>query len=240
VAGIRRLRARGLPLKLKTMALRANAHEIEAMRAFAEELGLPFHHDALLNARVDCGADRHHEQQLSAEAALALERRDEAAFARLAAHAREVVGPRAAAPDAPLYTCGAGVTGFTVDPYGALQLCQVSRRDGYDLREGSFAEGWNVHFPKLRARRWQSQALCRTCELVGLCGNCPGAAELEHGDPEAVVASFCEIAHARAFATLGGVAGHREDAACCLGGRAPEASEVPLIRELRVARRPGP
>lgn len=258
LAGIRRLRARGLPLKLKTMALVANAHEVPAMRALAQELGLPFNHDTLLNARVDCGADRHHAQQLSAEKAVDLERQDAAAFARLAAHAREVVGPRPDAPDAPLYTCGAGVTGFTVDPFGALQLCQLSRRNSFDLREGSFDEGWNVHFPKLRARRWQTQALCRTCALVGVCGSCPGAAELEHGDPEAVVASFCEIAHARAFATLETVDGHRADATCCLGrdaarrgsqaavapgacggcGHAPEEGEATgLIRELRVVRR---
>jgi len=258
LGGIRRLHARGLPLKLKTMALVANAHEVAAMRAIAEGLGLPFNLDSLLNARVDCGADRHHAQQLSAENVVDLERQDAASFARLAAHAREVVGPRPEAPDQPLYTCGAGVTGFTVDPFGALQLCQLSRRHSFDLREGSFDEGWNVHFPKLRARRWQTQALCRTCELVGLCGSCPGAAELEHGDPEAVVASFCEIAHARAFATLETVAGHRADATCCLGrdlarresktataaggcggcGHAPEDGRATgLIRELRVARR---
>jgi radical SAM protein with 4Fe4S-binding SPASM domain len=257
LAGIKRLHARGLPLKLKTMALVANAHEVPAMRALAQELGLPFDHDALLNARVDCGADRHHAQQLSAEKTVDLDRQDVAAFARLAAHARDVVGPRPEAPDQPLYTCGAGVTGFTVDPFGALQLCQLSRRNSFDLRVGSFDEGWNVHFPKLRERRWQTRALCRTCELVGLCGSCPGAAELEHGDPEAVVASFCEIAHARAFATLEAVAGHRADATCCLGrdpsrrepeaappggcggcGHAPEAGRATdLIRELRVARR---
>ena len=261
LAGVRRLHARGLPLKLKTMALSWNAHEVPAMRAFAEELGVRFQHDSLLNPRVDCGANRNPELQLEAEAAVALDRQDEAAFARFAAQAQATIRPR---PDAgaepPLYTCGAGLTGFTVDPEGQLQLCQLSRRHSFDLREGSFDEGWNVFFPKLRARTWQTQSACRTCDLIGLCGSCPGAAELEHGDPEAIVVSFCEIAHVRAFSALEEVAGHRRDATCCLGqGRLVEdahaaaraeggcggcghhapAEEAGLIRELRVASRSG-
>jgi radical SAM protein with 4Fe4S-binding SPASM domain len=261
--GIRLLHARGVKLKLKTMALAWNVHEVEAMRAFASERGLPFHHDSLLNPRVDCGANRNSELQLDAERAVALDQADTAEFARLVAHAREVVKPRPDIDeDQPVYTCGAGVTGFTVDPTGALQLCQLSRKHSYDLRDGTFAEGWSSVFPALRARTWQTNAACRRCSLIGLCGNCPGAAELEHGDPEAQVAAFCEITHLRAWAALGEVEGHRRDATCCLGAgnlearpagarvqaggcgscghapASPEGAPAPiLIRELRVARR---
>jgi len=218
LAGIRRLHARGLPLKLKTMALSWNAHEVADMRRFAAELGVPFHHDSLLNPRVDCGANRNPELQLTAPEAVALDRQDEEAFARLVAHALNVVRPRPdEGPEQPLYSCGAGLTGFTVDPHGGLQLCQLSRKNTFDLREKGFAEGWNTYFPTLRARTWQTSSLCRTCDLIGLCGSCPGAAEMEHGDPEAQVAAFCEIAHERTFATLGEAPGHRRDATCCLG-----------------------
>ncbi len=262
LAGIRRLHARGLPLKLKTMALSWNAHEVAAMRAFAAELGVRFQHDSLLNPRVDCGANRNPELQLPAEEAVALDREDEAAFARFVAHAKETVRPRLdTGAEQPLYTCGAGLTGFTVDPEGRLQLCQLSRRHSFDLREKSFAEGWNVFFPKLRARTWQTQSACRSCDLIGLCGSCPGAAELEHGDPEATVAAFCEIAHVRAFAALEEVPGHRRDATCCLGtgllaqdplaavraesgcggcGHNASKGAAGLIRELRVASRARP
>ena len=57
LAGIRRLHARGLPLKLKTMALvleRPRGRGHARLRRWA---GLPFNHDSLLNARVDCGAE---------------------------------------------------------------------------------------------------------------------------------------------------------------------------------------
>ena len=104
-----------------------------------------------------------------------------------------------------------------MDPYGRLQMCQLSRRSFHDLRAGSFEEGWSSLFPALRARRWQTNAVCRRCSLLPLCGNCPGAAELEHGDVEAVVERFCEITHLQAFGVRDDVPGHRRDASCCLG-----------------------
>ena len=102
--------------------------------------------------------------------------------------------------DEHVYTCGAGRNTFTVDPYGSLQLCQLSRRNGYDVKAGTFDQGWNEHLPRLRARTWQSNDVCRRCSLISLCASCAGAAELEHGDPEAIVAHFCEVTHLRTFA----------------------------------------
>ena len=66
--------------------------------------------------------------------------------------------PDRGSAETPLYTCGAGLTGFTVDPTGQLQLCQLSRRHSFDLREGTFDEGWNDLLPALRARTWQTQS----------------------------------------------------------------------------------
>ena len=52
--GIRLLRERGLPLKLKSTVSTLNRHEIAAMKRLAEDdLGLPFRFDALLNPRCD-------------------------------------------------------------------------------------------------------------------------------------------------------------------------------------------
>jgi radical SAM protein with 4Fe4S-binding SPASM domain len=218
LAGIARLVARGIPLKLKTMALTWNRHEVEAMHAYARGLGLDFKFDGLLNPRVDCGANRNGELQLTAAQVLALDLAEPGRLAEFRDFCAQFV-PRGDAPVAHerVYTCGAGETSFTVDPYGRLQLCQLSRRAYFDLKQGSFAEGWNEYFPKLRARTWQTGAVCRTCNLMALCGSCPGAAEMEHGDPEAVVAQFCEIAHLRAHAVMGESSGHRSDALCCLG-----------------------
>lgn len=218
LAGIERLRAHGVPFALKTMALAANRAEVGDMRRFAEELGVPFRYDGLLNARVDCGASRDGEQVPPLEL-LALELEDPAQRAKLensAGHVRQLQARGPVAFDQ-VYTCGAGQVSFTVDPYGRMQMCQLSRKAAFDLAAESFASVWGERFGALRARAWQTDVACRTCSLQPLCGSCPGAAELEHGDPEAQVARFCEIAHLRAAALVGEAGGHRADATCCLG-----------------------
>ena len=53
--GIKLLKERGLPLKLKTVATSINKHEVLAMRRFAEdELGVEFKMDGQINPRIDC------------------------------------------------------------------------------------------------------------------------------------------------------------------------------------------
>src|SRR4029453_8255847 len=116
-----------------------------------------------------------------------------------------------------VYSCGAGQSSFPVDPYGRLQMCQLSRKSFHDLKRGRFAEGWHELFPMLRARTWQKNEICRKCSLMSLCGSCPGAAEMETGDIEGVVPAFCELAHLRAWAVMGEGSGHRRDATCCFG-----------------------
>src|SRR5579864_9126886 len=53
--GIKLLKERGLPLKLKTVPTSVNKHEVMAMRRFAEEeLGVEFKVDGQINPRIDC------------------------------------------------------------------------------------------------------------------------------------------------------------------------------------------
>ncbi len=210
LGGIERLRRRGVRLGLKTTVMRENVAELRAMEALAASLHLPFRYDGELNARVDCGASRQAHQVDPARLA-ALELDDPR---RVQAY-REQLAPQPAGTENCVYTCGAGRTSFTVDPYGRLQLCQIARMDGYDLKHGTFAEGW-AHLGRLIERKWQSTGVCRSCSLRSGCGSCAGAAELETGDPEGIVPVFCELTHRRAFGVLAAVPGHRADARCCL------------------------
>ncbi|HEY6554536.1 MAG TPA: radical SAM protein, partial [Vicinamibacteria bacterium] len=165
LAGIARLQAREVPFKLKTMVLAWNKHELEAMREFASRLGVEFRHDSLLNARVDCGANRNPELQVTAAEAVLADLGDEAARERHASSFRAALAEGSSAGGDEVYSCGAGRIGFTVDPYGRLQLCQLSRRSSFDLRDDTFARGWNEFLPALRARTWQSNSVCRACSL---------------------------------------------------------------------------
>jgi len=233
LAGIRRLVERKVPFKLKTMALSWNYHEVAAMREFSASLGVGFRYDSALNARVDCGANRNGELQLSAEQAATLDLLDPVRVADLRAFLERFARPSAELPRADLvpnervYQCGAGEVGFTVDPYGNLQLCQLSRQKSFSVREASFAEGWDVHLPRFRAQTWQTNSVCRTCNLISFCASCPGANELENGDIQKMVPQFCEIAHRRVFTLMGEGLGHRPDASCCLGEASGRRVPVP-------------
>jgi radical SAM protein with 4Fe4S-binding SPASM domain len=217
LAGIRRLVERGVPLSLKTMALTWNHHEVAAMEEYARGLGLPFRFDSSLNPRVDCGASRHSELQLDPERALALDLGSPERMEGFREFCARFTRPEAEYGADEVYTCGAGQSSFTVDPYGRLQMCPLSRKSFHDLARGRFADGWHGLFPKLRERTWRTNEVCRRCRLMALCGSCPGAAEMETGDVEGIVPAFCELAHLRAWAVMGEGSGHRRDATCCLG-----------------------
>src|SRR5256885_9904872 len=54
--GIDLLLDRKLPLKLKTVAVSINRHEVFDMKAFADSLGVEFKFDGMINPRIDCSA----------------------------------------------------------------------------------------------------------------------------------------------------------------------------------------
>jgi radical SAM protein with 4Fe4S-binding SPASM domain len=226
--GIERLRERGVRFELKTMALAWNYDEIPAMEAYAQSLGVPFRFDTHLNPRVDCGANRNSELQLDAERAIALDLYNPERLRDIQKFCEKYTRPEPArGPTEYVYNCGAGQSTFTVDPYGRLQMCQLSRRKFVPIRDASFQEAWDLRIPEFRSRKWQSNSVCRSCNLIALCASCPGAAEMETGDIETIVPQFCRITHRRAYAAMGADCGHREDAGCCLGdGRALAAADA--------------
>jgi radical SAM protein with 4Fe4S-binding SPASM domain len=213
--GIERLRARGIPLRLKAMALRWNVHELPAMERFADSVEAPFRFDVQLNPRIDCAGSRYRELQLSPAATVELDVCREGRWDEM----RRALGPARSGESQEqrsLYGCSAGRTTFTIDARGRLLLCPLLRREGHDLRSGGFAEGWRS-LAAAREGGWRSASPCRKCSLMALCDSCPGANELETGDVETPVPVFCAIAHGRAAAILGPQAGHLADATCCLG-----------------------
>jgi radical SAM protein with 4Fe4S-binding SPASM domain len=238
MAGLGRLRNRGIDFRLKTMVMAWNAHELVEMQGLADGLGVPFRFDGELNPRVDCGASRYQELQLSADDLISLEgrmpsRHDET---------RATMGPRRemARSSVDLYECGAGRTGYTIDARGRLLLCELSRQRGIDLHTTPFGEAWK-QLASLRLGEISPESPCRECDLRPLCGSCAGANELESGDVQKPVTVFCQITHRRAAVLWGEDSGHRADASCCLP-RHPVQGRTPngLIQIGRAPRRSPP
>lgn len=214
--GIALLLERGLPLKLKTVPTSLNVHEVYEMKRFAEkDLGVEFKFDPLVNPRTDCSQSPL-AVRLTPEQAIALEFRDSV---RRSEYLRLVECELAANLPAPTkrYTCGGGHNGCAIDPKGKMTICVLSHRDGYNLREGSFQDGWEGRLKQIRASKTTRETICTNCRIRTLCSMCAANGELEGGDPEKPVDFLCQVAHLRAFA-LGVQVPEHGDCACCPGG----------------------
>ena len=194
--GVRLLRERNLPLKLKTVALTINRHEIWEMHRFAkEELGVEFKFDAMMSPRIDCSQSPL-AVRLKPEEIVELDMDDPARVAEYQRIAVQFAPPPTASGE--VYSCGGGVDSFAIDPAGRMSICVLSHVDTYDLRRGSFADGWAHFLKRVRHKAATRLTKCTTCALKSLCGMCPANGELEMGDPESPVDFLCQVAHLRA------------------------------------------
>lgn len=200
IRGIELLHERGMPLSLKTVGLTINKHELADMRAYSESLGLEgFKIDYHINPRLN-GSKFPCHLRLEPQEAVELEMADPVYRSEFTAFEE---GARDFLPEKPpenLYGCGAGLTLFHIDSYGRLSLCLISRLNSYDLRQGSFAEGFTDYLLGARTKARPRDHLCNGCELEHICDHCPGQAELVHGMLDRPVEFLCEITHRKAAA----------------------------------------
>jgi radical SAM protein with 4Fe4S-binding SPASM domain len=195
--GIDLLLEREIPLKLKTMLMTLNQHELWDMEAYADGLGVDFRFDPMLNAGLDGVADPT-QYRLAPEEVVSFDLADAKRLERWHEFCERFI----ASPSDPesLYICGAGLSSFHIGPYGELSACMIARQPSYGLRGGTFHQGWHEFIPWVRAQKRTQQTPCAQCELMSLCGQCPGWAQLEHGDQERPVPYLCQVAHRRARA----------------------------------------
>jgi radical SAM protein with 4Fe4S-binding SPASM domain len=214
--GIALLLERGLPLKLKTVPTSVNVHEVYEMKRFAEQdLGVEFKFDPLVNPRTDCSQSPL-AVRLSPEQAVGLEFRDpvrRGEYLRLSESelATDLL------VSTKRYTCGGGHNGCAIDPKGKMTICVLSHREGYDIRSGSFEQGWDGRLKEIRDTKTTRKTICTDCRIRTLCSMCPANGELEGSDAEKPVDFLCQVAHLRAFA-LGVQVPQHGDCACCAGG----------------------
>lgn len=216
VKGIQLLLSRGLPLKLKTVPTTINVHEVDEMKRFAEELGVEFKFDTLINPRTDCSQSPLN-VRLAPEQVVALDFSNPTRKEEYRERASKEIALSEQSLGSKRYTCGGGHTGCAIDPTGNMTICIISHRDGANFRDGGFTEGWMGKLQEIRNTPRLRQSICSSCRLHALCSMCPANGELESGDAETPVEFLCQVAHLRAY-TLGLEVPPHGDCPCCSGG----------------------
>jgi radical SAM protein with 4Fe4S-binding SPASM domain len=224
--GIKLLRERGLPLKLKTVATSINKHEILAMRQFAEEeLGVEFKMDGQINPRIDCSQSPL-AVRLTPEEVVALDLHTPAGvseYRRLAKH--DLESPPKLSQTDTVYFCGGGMNSFALNAYGEMSICVISQQETFDVREKGLKELWNQSLHEVRTRKRTLVTKCVQCRIHSLCSMCPANGEMESGHRESPVEFLCHVAHLRAAAIGVDIPPHGECDFCASGARGTEILE---------------
>jgi radical SAM protein with 4Fe4S-binding SPASM domain len=218
--GIRLLKERGLPLKLKTVATSINKHEVVAMRRFAEEeLGVEFKMDGQINPRIDCSQSPL-AVRLTPEEVVALDMaapKGVSEYRRLAKHDAE--NPPNLADIDTVYHCGGGMSGFAINAYGEMGICVISQQETFSVREAGVQRVWEGALSRLRSRKRTRVTKCAQCRIQSLCGMCPANGEMENGDRESPVEFLCHVAHLRAVVVGAEIPAHGECEYCAGGSQ---------------------
>jgi radical SAM protein with 4Fe4S-binding SPASM domain len=216
--GIKLLKERGLPLKLKTVATSINKHEVGAMRRFAEEeLGMEFKTDGQINPRIDCSQSPL-AVRLTPEEVVALDLhapKGVSEYRRLAK--RDLENPPSLAQIDTMYFCGGGMNSFAINAYGEIGICVISQQETFSVRGVGVKAVWEESLLQLRSRKRTRVTKCVQCRIQSLCGMCPANGEMENGDRESPVEFLCNVAHLRAAAIGVEIPAHGE-CEFCAGG----------------------
>jgi radical SAM protein with 4Fe4S-binding SPASM domain len=224
--GIKLLKERSLPLKLKTVATSINKHEVMAMRRFAEEeLGVEFMCDGQINPRIDCSQSPL-AVRLTPEEVVALDMavpKGKSEYLRLARHDWEK--PANLLQVDTMYFCGGGMNSFAINAYGEVGICVISQQETFSVRGAGVKAVWDDSLLRLRTRKRTKLTKCVECRIQSLCGMCPANGEMENGDRESPVEFLCHVAHLRAAAIGVEVPAHGNCEFCCGGSEHEELLE---------------
>jgi radical SAM protein with 4Fe4S-binding SPASM domain len=179
VAAALRLRARGVPVLLKTPVMSTNSSTWREFIAFAQSLDCRFALDPLVTGRED-----------GEQSPTALRPDDEALRAFYREFGVDHHAPRferaAGRELRPLdqTPCAAGQTTCRVNPQGLVFPCSSLPTPVGDLQKQPFSTIWreSPELQRLRGLTWDLLPICRTCDVRQYCSRCHAMALLEDGD----------------------------------------------------------
>ena len=193
LAGIGRLSRARLPLAIKTVLTTLNLCEFEGMERLAADHGARWRFDPAIFPRLDGDRSPLAYRVSPTEAA----RRDIPNRERAGLWRDCYEHGAALSPSRNLYSCGAGVTNFHVDPRGTLLPCLMSRRPAADLQERRFSEAWREIVDGIGRMTVGADYRCNACDKRNICSLCPPFHELECGPGGEPSSYLCELGDKR-------------------------------------------
>lgn len=184
LAGLDRLLARGVAVRLKALLLRPLVARADGMRALARRRGLSLRLDPCVDPALDGGRGPC-ALRPDPDEAVRVELADPDARAQLD---RALDGEDRSGP------CGAGYRSFHLDPSGRLMRCLMVRTPAYPAAGIGFDQAWLRIGEAGRVMLGQAPA-CRDCPDRNLCSMCPGLERI--GEQPGPDAHTCRVARAR-------------------------------------------
>jgi len=191
VKAIKKFKALGVAVNIKTLVMKENCDDIENIIALAETLG------ATIQVGVSISATNDFEKK-----PLSFRVTDEEKLEKAIIQSRDKIetkGNRTVKRDINAPICGAGLNSFSINPKGVVYPCNALLIPIGNVRERSLSEIWNS---SSELKRWREVKFCEIkgcdeCDKKDFCGFCPGTAMSETGDPCLKYDEACRIAKIR-------------------------------------------
>jgi radical SAM protein with 4Fe4S-binding SPASM domain len=191
--GIKRLLVNKINVGLKTILMTLNSHEFFDIENMAKELGVKFRFDAAIFPRFN-GDKTTLSLRVSPEDAAEKDFSDKERVRKWKKYfdrsKEQVLSDK-------LYNCGAGITGFHIDPYGYLKPCIMINNITYNLLEGNFLTGWQDVISRIQDIKAGNLYSCNHCESRLLCDFCPAFLLLENSAEGVRSEYLCAIGNHR-------------------------------------------
>ncbi len=207
IGGVNLLLKNKIRINLKNVTIKANLGEFQEIATFCRQhSSAPFRFDPLIHLRFDRDEKRNEEirnQRLSPEEIAVLESSDKARYNALKENCAKLFPYQQPKTESSfLFSCGAGLSDFTVGHNGLYRLCSSLMHTDCmcDLREKSVKDAREILVPKVRLLQSNSNIFlgnCAVCPLVNLCLWCPAHAYLETGNMAHFSQYFCDVAKSR-------------------------------------------
>jgi AdoMet-dependent heme synthase len=196
IAGIRRLRDRGVKVILANVLMRSNFQDYVGVKALAQELGAQFTIDPTITPMMDgdrsilsLGIDQDELRQVF---------RDQGLVGNVDEFCAPPAGPLAEADAMDTIPCSAGHTACYISPYGDVYPCVQFPLPSGNVRRSKFLDIWrgSPELNEVRSITVSDVQGCSQCVHGSSCTRCPGLAYME-GNMRGPSVQDCEKSFAR-------------------------------------------